>query len=144
MKASARAWSPVSLAPSRARVRIACWCLHADNILLFAFEAAAGPSFARVWGAVVLCLVVVVSAHDDEQRRWSIGGVGERRCGSVSRCSRRAAGVDAVGRVLRRASGLQYACCAPMWGRYYRLFTFQGALLSTGLSFAGSVLVVRG
>ncbi|MFR1166289.1 MAG: hypothetical protein ACLSDQ_00920 [Adlercreutzia equolifaciens] len=53
-------------------------CLHADNLLLgaYALEGAADlfiHSFLA--GVVALCVVVFVSAHDGEKRRWSIGGL---------------------------------------------------------------------
>ena len=75
MKALARAWSPVSLALSCVLASIAL-CLHADNILLYALEKAGAADLfvcAFLGGAAALCLAVAVSAHDDEQRRWSIG-----------------------------------------------------------------------
>ncbi|WP_147272929.1 hypothetical protein [Gordonibacter sp. 28C] len=138
MKAFARAWSPVSLALSCVLACIAL-CLHADNILLFAFEksSAAGPfACAFLGGAVTLCLAVAVSAHDDEQRRWSIG-VGLASAGAGVGF---ALFLDALPALMTAVCsgallGFGLTCLLRQWGRYYRSFTFQGSLFSTGLSF---------
>ena len=50
--------------------------LHADNLLLgaYALEGAADLFIhSFLVGVVALCVVVFVSAHDGEKRRWSIG-----------------------------------------------------------------------
>lgn len=138
MKALARTWSPVSLALSCVLASIAL-CLHADNILLYAFEksGAAGPFAASfLGGAAVLCVAVFVSAHDDEKRRWSIGvGLVAAGAGVGSALLLDVLPVQVVAVCSGVLLGFGLTCLLRQWGRYYRSFTFQGALFGTGLSF---------
>ncbi len=68
-------------------------CLHADNLLLgaYALEGAADLFIhSFLVGVVALCVVVFVSAHDGEKRRWSIGvGLSHRSRAYCARCSTR-------------------------------------------------------
>ena len=143
MKALARAWSPVSLALSCVLASIAL-CLHADNILLFALEKTGAADLfvcAFLGGAAALCLAVAVSAHDDEQRRWSIGvGLASAGAGIVFALLLDALPAPMVSVCSGALLGFGLTCLLRQWGRFYRSFTFQGALLNTGLSFLLSSL----
>ena len=138
MKALARAWSPVSLALSCVLASIAL-CLHADNILLYALEKAGAADLfvcAFLGGAAALCLAVAVSAHDDEQRRWSIGvGLASAGVGIAFALLLDALPAPMVSVCSGGLLGFGLTCLLRQWGRFYRSFTFQGALLNTGLSF---------
>ncbi|RDB56952.1 hypothetical protein C1879_08375 [Paraeggerthella hongkongensis] len=133
-----REWSPVGLALSCVLAAFGL-CLHADNQLLavYALEGVAGLfACSFLIGVVSLCMAVLVSAHDEEQRRWSIGiglfasivGVGFALLTGLL-----PAAVCAAGSGLFLGFGL--TCLLRQWGRYYRLFTHRGALLNTALSF---------
>ena len=143
MKALARACSPVSLALSCVLASIAL-CLHADNILLFALEKTGAADLfvcAFLGGAAALCLAVAVSAHDDEQRRWSIGvGLASAGAGIVFALLLDALPAPMVSVCSGALLGFGLTCLLRQWGRFYRSFTFQGALLNTGLSFLLSSL----
>ena len=133
MKALARAWSPVSLALSCVLASIAL-CLHADNILLYALEKAGAADLfvcAFLGGAAV-----AVSAHDDEQRRWSIGvGLASAGAGIAFALLLDVLPASMVFVCSGGLLGFGLTCLLRQWGRFYRSFTFQGALLNTGLSF---------
>lgn len=138
MTALERRWSPVGLALSCVLAAIAL-CLHADNQLLrfFGQHGASGVFVgAFLAGVVALCAAVLVSAHDEEQRRWSIGlGLATGGAGVVFALFAQVlpASVSAAGSGALLGFGL--ACLLRQWGRYYRLFSFQGALLNTAVSF---------
>ena len=124
-------------------------CLHADNLLLgaYALEGAADLFIhSFLVGVVALCVVVFVSAHDGEKRRWSIGvGLLASIAGVLCALLYQVlpTPVSAAGAGLFLGFGL--TCLLRQWGRYYRLFSYQGALLNTMLAFLGGlVLVVRG
>lgn len=114
-------------------------CLHTDNQLLSAYRLVnvAGlfvSSFLA--GVVLLCLVVLVSAHDGEGRRWSIGiGLSTASVGVV--CSLLIevlpVQVSALGAGVCLGFGL--TCLLRQWGRYFRILSYRAALLNTALSF---------
>ena len=114
-------------------------CLHADNLLLGAYALkGAADLFIHSFlvGVVVLCIVVFVSAHDGEKRRWSIGvgllaSVAGVLCALLYQVL--PVQVSAAGAGLLLGFGL--TCLLRQWGRYYRLFSYQGALLNTMLAF---------
>ena len=114
-------------------------CLHADNLLLgaYALEGAADLFIhSFLVGVVALCVVVFVSAHDGEKRRWSIGvGLLASIAGVLCALLYQVlpTPVSAAGAGLFLGFGL--TCLLRQWGRYYRLFSYQGALLNTMLAF---------
>ena len=114
-------------------------CLHADNLLLgaYALEGAADLFIhSFLVGVVALCIVVFVSAHDGEKRRWSIGvGLLASIAGVLCALLYQVlpTPVSAAGAGLFLGFGL--TCLLRQWGRYYRLFSYQGALLNTMLAF---------
>ncbi|WP_255466656.1 hypothetical protein [Eggerthella hominis] len=114
-------------------------CLHADNLLLSAYAIeGASDLFIHSFlaGVVVLCVVVFVSAHDGEKRRWSIGaGLLASVAGVLCALLYQVLPIEAsaVGAGLFLGFGL--TCLLRQWGRYYRLFSYQGALLNTMLAF---------
>lgn len=138
MKASMREWSPVSLALSCVLASIAL-CLHADNILMYTLGAASATipfvcSF--LMGIIVLCLSSSVSAHDDEKRRWSIVvGLATALAGSLLALFLEVLPVVPTAVMSGLLLGFGLACLLRQWGRFYRSFSFQGALLNTGLAF---------
>lgn len=100
--------------------------MGASNLFVYSFLA----------GVVTLCVVVFVSAHDAEKRRWSIGvGLLASVAGVVCALLYQVLPVQlsAVGAGLLLGFGL--TCLLRQWGRYYRLFSYQGALLNTMLAF---------
>lgn len=138
MTALERRWSPVGLALSCVLAAIGL-CLRADNQLLrFYGQHGASGVFVGAFlaGVVSLCAAVLVSAHDEEQRRWSIGlglatggaGVAFALFAQVLPAPMSAAGSGAL-------LGFGLACLLRQWGRYFRLFSFQGALLNTAIAF---------
>lgn len=138
MKASMREWSPVSLALSCVLASIAL-CLHADNILMYTLGAASATipfvcSF--LLGIIVLCLSSSVSAHDDEKRRWSIViGLATALAGSLLVLFLGMLPVVPTAVTSGVLLGFGLACLLRQWGRFYRSFSFQGALLNTGFAF---------
>ena len=114
-------------------------CLHADNLLLgaYALEGAADLFIhSFLVGVVALCVVVFVSAHDGEKRRWSIGvGLLASIAGVLCALLYQVlpTPVSAAGAGLFLGFGL--TCLLRQWGRYYRLFPTKGALLNTMLAF---------
>lgn len=141
MKALLGEWSPLSLALSCVLAGIAL-CLRADNHLLAAFETHGVAwlfAVSFMVGVAVLCAVVLVSAHDNERRRTSIGlGLTAGAAGTLF-----AALLDAVPAFLSAAGsggllGFGLTCLLRQWGRYYRSFSFKGALLNTALAFLGA------
>ena len=90
---------------------------------------------AFLGGAAALCLAVAVSAHDDEQRRWSIGvGLASAGAGIAFALLLDALPAPMVSVCSGGLLGFGLTCLLRQWGRFYRSFTFQGALLNTGLS----------
>ena len=114
-------------------------CLHADNLLLgaYALEGAADLFIhSFLVGVVALCGGVFVSAHDGEKRRGSIGvGLLASIAGVLCALLYQVlpTPVSAAGAGLFLGFGL--TCLLRQWGRYYRLFSYQGALLNTMLAF---------
>lgn len=137
----AREWSPLGLALSCVLAAFAL-CLHADNQLLLYYEANGASLWfvgAFLLGVVTLCIAVLVSAHDEEQRRWSIGlGLVTGMVGILFGLCAQALPpvVSAVGAGGLLGFGL--TCLLRQWGRYYRLFSFQGALLNTMIAFVAA------
>lgn len=138
MKAGMREWSPVSLALSCVLAGIAL-CLHADNILMYTLGAASATipfvcSFLA--GVVILCLSSSVSAHDDEKRRWSIViGLATALAGVLFALFLEVLPVVPMAMGAGMLLGFGLACLLRQWARFYRSFTFQGALLNTGFAF---------
>lgn len=134
----AREWSPKGLALSCVLAAFAL-CLRTDNQLLYSFEmgGVAGVfAGSLLLGVIALCAVVLVSAHDGEQRRWSIGvGLATGAGGVVFALLQTPfhGMVSAVGSGVLLGFGL--TCLLRQWGRYYRSLSFQGALLNTAASF---------
>lgn len=114
-------------------------CLRAGNQLLASYdlEGVAGLfSGSFLLGVVLLCVAVLVSAHDGEQRRWSIGvglvcGMLGATISLLANALPSAAGAAGSGLLL----GFGLACLLRQWGRYYRFLSYRGALLTTALSF---------
>lgn len=138
MASTAREWSPKGLALSCVLAAFAL-CLRTDNQLLRSLEmnGVAGVfAWSFLLGVIALCAVVLVSAHDEEKRRWSVG------VGLVS-------GVFGVGFALFQEAlpdwtcaagsglllGFGLTCLLRQWGRSYRSFSFQGTLSNTAVSF---------
>ena len=97
-------------------------CLHADNLLLgaYALEGAADLFIhSFLVGVVALCVVVFVSAHDGEKRRWSIGvGLLASIAGVLCALLYQVlpTPVSAAGAGLFLGFGL--TCLLRQWGRY--------------------------
>lgn len=87
-------------------------------------------------GVVALCVVVFVSAHDGEKRRWSIGvGLLASAAGVLSALLYQVLPVQASAAGAGLFLGFGLTCLLRQWGRYYRSFSYQGALLNTMLAF---------
>ena len=134
----AREWSPKGLALSCVLAAFAL-CLRTDNQLLYSFEMG-GVAGVFAWslllGVLALCAVVLVSAHDGEKRRWSIGVGLATGAGGVAFALLQApfhGMASAMGSGVLLGFGL--TCLLRQWGRYYRSLSFQGALLNTAASF---------
>lgn len=138
MASIAREWSPKGFALSCVLAGFAL-CLRTDNQLLrsFGLNGVAGVfAVSLLIGVVALCFVVLVSAHDEERRRWSVG------VGLI-------AGVGGVGFALLQGAlpfwvsaagsggllGFSLTCLLRQWGRWYRSLSFQGTLFGTAVSF---------
>lgn len=138
MASTTREWSPKGLALSCVLAAFAL-CLRTDNQLLRSFELA-GAAGIFAWsllaGVMALCAVVLISAHDEEKRRWSVGvglvagvlGVGFALFQEVLPDWLSAAGSGLL-------LGFGLTCLLRQWGRCYRSLSFQGTLLNTVASF---------
>lgn len=133
-----REWSPVGLALSCVLAAIAL-CLRSENQLLHLYDLAGVSQvfiYSFLLGVVALCVGVYVSAHDEEQRRWSIAAgliAGALGVAFALFCQVISPVVSAAGSGV--FLGFSLACLLRQWGRYYRLLTFFGALLNTTLAF---------
>ena len=133
-----REWSPAGIALSFVLAAFGL-CLRADNQLLavYGLEGVAGL-FACLFliGVVLLCMVILVSSHDEERRRWSIGvGLCASIVGVVFALLINIAPIAVCAAGSGVFLGFGLTCLLRQWGRYYRLFTYRGALLNTSLSF---------
>lgn len=114
-------------------------CLHADNLLLGAYALEGVSSLfihSFLAGVVLLCLAVYVSAHDGEKRRWSIGvGFIAAEIGVVCAMLYQVLPVEVSAAGAGLFLGFGLTCLLRQWGRYYRSFSYQGALLNTMVAF---------
>ncbi len=138
MSTQEREWSLAGLALS-CLLAVFSLCLEPGNPLLRMYDLAGVSEFfiySFLAGVVALCAVVLVSSHDEEKRLWSIGvGLAAGAAGTLFSLLFQLlpAAASAVGSGFFLGFGV--TCLLRQWGRYYRLFTFRGALLSTMLSF---------
>lgn len=138
MASTTREWSPKGLALSCVLAAFAL-CLRTDNQLLRSLEMGGVASLfacSFLLGVIVLCAAVLVSAHDEEKRRWSVGvGLVAGVCGVCFALLQEALPdwLSAAGSGLLLGFGL--TCLLRQWGRSYRSLSFQGTLLNTAASF---------
>lgn len=137
MTADKSTWSPVGLALSCVLAALAlCLCPDNELLRLYASNGVSGAFvFAFLLGVVALSVAVLVSSHDEEQRRWSIGmGLVTSGIGVVFGMFEPVlpSSVSAMGSGALLGFGL--TCLLRQWGRYCRLLSFQGALLNTVFS----------